>query len=80
MKYSGVFRGNYFTGAWGDSEVWPFHEFVLARTAIPPEPIEEKNQQPWCATFWFNLELVWSLAKKEYIMQRRLRDGAECMR
>jgi hypothetical protein len=78
MKYGGVFRGNYFTGPWGNNEEWwarPLHEFVFARTSMPPEPIEDRNQRPCCATFWLNSELVWSRKKEEYIvMRKRLRE------
>jgi hypothetical protein len=78
LKYGGVFRGNYFTGPWGEDEAsWarPLHEFVFAGTSMPPKPIEENNQRPCCATFWLNSELVWSRKKEEYIVMRdRLRE------
>jgi hypothetical protein len=78
MKYGGVFRGNYFKGAWGvNEEKWarPLHKFVFAGTSMPPEPIEVRNQRPCCATFWLNAELIHSRKRHEYIIMRdRLRE------
>jgi hypothetical protein len=78
LSYGGVFRGNYFTGAWGDGEEYwakPLYQYLFTGTSLPPEPIEDHNQRPCCATFWLNSELVWSRKKEEYILMRdRLRN------
>ena len=73
MKYGGVFRGQYASGAWGENEEWwarPLYKYVFANTSMPPEPVEEHNQRPCCATFWLNSELVRNRKKEEYIEMR----------
>ena len=77
MQYGGVFRGYYYTGAWGDGEEWwarPLYKYVFGKTSMPKEPVEINNQRPCCATFWLNSELVRNRKKEEYIeMRDRLR-------
>jgi hypothetical protein len=77
LQYGGVFRGNYYTGAWGENEArWalPLYKFVFGNTSMPASPEEDKNQRPCCATFWLNSELIYSRKKQEYIeMRERLR-------
>jgi hypothetical protein len=81
MKYGGVFRGNYFTGPWGENEEkWarPLYKFIFKNTSMPKEPVVERNQRPCCATFWLNSELVWSREKSEYVeMRDRLREWSK---
>jgi hypothetical protein len=75
MKYGGVFRGTYATGAWGPGEGrWAkgLYRWIFNGTTMPPEPIETGNQRPCCATFWLNQELIKNRKVEEYV---RVRDG-----
>jgi hypothetical protein len=77
MKYSGVFRGNYYTGPWSNGEEsWarPLYKYVFGGTSMPRDPAVTGNQRPCCATFWLNVELIRNRKKEEYMhMRDRLR-------
>jgi hypothetical protein len=73
LKYGGVFRQTFSTGAWGDGEEhWarPLYSYVFKQTAMPAAPVEVGNQRPCCATFWLNSELIRNRKVTEYIAVR----------